>query len=319
MSMTKTRVFFVSDIHGSDKLFLKLVNAGNIYGANVVIVGGDVAGKEIIPIFDRGSAYTAEVQGATRTAKSREELEALKKEVRFLGNYPHVTEDREWAEATKDEHRMNELFDALIAESLGRWCAIAEERLKPRGIRMIVNVGNDDPAVVGATIAKSAFVEFPNEKVVDLDGQHEMLSLGYSNITPWNLPGDITEEALWEKIEGLATKVRKMEGSLFNIHVPPVDTHLDVAPLLNADLTPKFSPGGEPEMGHVGSQSVRKAIEKHQPLIGLHGHIHESRGYAKIGRTHCFNPGSEVTVGMLKGVLLDLSDDKLASHAFTSG
>jgi len=211
------------------------------------------------------------------------------------------------------------LFDVLISESLSRWCAIAQERLKPKGVRMIVNSGNDDPAVVGKTIAESGFVEYPNEKVLELDGQHEMINLGYSNLTPWDLPGDITEAALSEKIERLAASVKNMENCSFNIHVPPIDTHLDIAPLLNPDLTPRLSPGGEPEMGHVGSKAVREAIEKHQPLLGLHGHIHESKGYAKIGRTNCFNPGSEISVGMLKGVLLDLSDNKLANYAFTSG
>ena len=230
-----------------------------------------------------------------------------------------MSTDSEWGELAKDERKMNALFDVLISESLGRWCSIAQERLKPKGIRMIVNKGNDDPAIVGEAVEKSGFVEYPIEMVVELDGQHEMLRLGYSNPTPWDLPGDITEDALREKIDRLACSVKRMECCAFNIHVPPIGTHLDVAPLLNPDLSPRLTAGGEPDMGHVGSVAVREEIEKHQPLLGLHGHIHESKGYAKIGRTHCFNPGSEMVVGLLKGVLLDLSDNKLANYAFTSG
>jgi uncharacterized protein len=317
--MAKTRVLFVSDTHGSDKLYLKLMNAAPLYEAKVVVIGGDIAGKEVIPIFDRGGVYATTFLGTPRTAKTQEELEALKKEIRFLGIYPHVTTEEEWGQETKDEKRMNGLFDVLISESLSRWCGLAEERLKPKGIRMIVNNGNDDPDVVAQTIQKSDFVEWPNERVLDLDGQHEMLNLGYSCPTPWKLPGDIPEEDLAGKIEALVSSVKNMKYCSFNIHVPPIDTHLDIAPLLNPDLTPKFTPGGEPEMGHVGSTAVRKEIERLQPLLGLHGHVHESRGYSKIGRTHCFNPGSEISTGILHGALLDLSDDKLANYAFTSG
>jgi len=317
--MSKVRVLFCSDVHGSDKLFLKFVNAGPIYGAKVLVIGGDIAGKEVIPIFERDGGYVAQVQGSVRTAKSKEDLEALMKDIRFLGIYPYVTTDADWAVSARDEKKMAEVFDVLISESLGRWCAIAEERLKPKGIRVIINNGNDDPPVVGETIAKSGFVELPNDKVVELDGQHEMLSLGYSNPTPWDLPGDISEEALTEKIERLVSSVKLMDCCSFNIHVPPIETHLDIAPLLNPDLSPRLTAGGEPEMGHVGSVAVRKGIEKYQPLLGLHGHVHESKGYSKIGKTHCFNPGSEISVGILKGVLLDLSDNKLANYAFTAG
>ena len=46
-------------------------------------------------------------------------------------------------------------------------------------------------------------------------------------------------------------------------------------------------------MIHAGSTAVRASIEKHQPLVGLHGHIHESKGFVTLGRTLCLNPGSE--------------------------
>lgn len=315
----KTRLLFVSDIHGSDRLFYKLTNAGGIYKANVIVIGGDVAGKAITPILSRGAEFEASIQGTRRIARNREELAELEKEVRSLGSYPYVTEEGEWNELTRNERAMEQLFDRLISESLRTWCSLAEQRLKPLSIRLIVNKGNDDPEVVEQTIISSGFVEYPNERVVELDRNHEMISLGYSNITPWNLPGDLPEDALAQKIETLVSSVRSIENCVFNIHVPPVNTHLDIAPLLDKELKPRMAPGGEPEMAHVGSVAVREAIEKHQPLLGLHGHIHESRGYSRIGRTHCFNPGSEYSIGVLKGVLLDISEDGLASHAFTSG
>jgi Icc-related predicted phosphoesterase len=314
----KTRVFFVSDLHGSDKLFLKFVNAGTIYKTNILIVGGDVVGKVVTPIFTKNGSYYATVQGTRRVAQNEEEVEALKKDIRFLGNYPYVTNETEWKELLNNQLKMDRVFEELARESVRRWSEIAEKRLKPAGVRIIINKGNDDPAVLEETLRESSFVEYPNEKVVLLDGFHEMISLGYANVTPWNLPGDLPEEVLEDKLNLLASWVKDMKNCIFNIHVPPYNTHLDIAPKLDENLTPKLSPGGEPEMAHVGSTAVRSAIEKFQPLVSLHGHIHESKGYTKIGRTDCFNPGSEYSSGMLKGVVLDLSEKKLESHLFTS-
>lgn len=317
--MPKTRLFFVTDIHGSDKLFLKFVNAAKIYNCQVVIIGGDIAGKGIIPIFKVDNVYEAEIKGNKYNAKDEKELEEIKKEIRFQGDYPFVTTKEEWNELIKDENKMNKIFDELIAESISNWCKIAEERLKPLKVKTIINIGNDDPPIVEEILKRSDFVIYPNEKVVWIDDYHEMISLGYSNPTPWNLPGDLPEEVLAEKIDKLVNSVREIKRCIFNIHVPPYDTHLDLAPKLDKNLRPVLTPGGEPELVHVGSTAVRNAIEKYQPLAGLHGHIHESKGYTKIKNTQCFNPGSEYSIGILKGVVINLSEKKIEGYLFTEG
>jgi len=159
----------------------------------------------------------------------------------------------------------------------------------------------------------------PEEKVVPVDDKHEMISTGYTNITPWNCPRDVSEEELAKKIENMTSKVTNMKNCIFNFHCPPYDSSIDSAPKLDKDLKPAVSPGGEMLMIPVGSTAVRAAIEKYQPLLGLHGHIHESRGTAKIGRTLCLNPGSEYGEGILRGALITLEDDKVKSHQLTSG
>jgi len=315
----KSRLFFVSDIHGSSRLFLKFVNAAKVYDANVIIIGGDVAAKSIVPIFQEGGSYRATFRGSTISADSKEQLVRLEKDIDASGSYSLLTTKWEWDELTKNASKMNRVFDSLIGRSLESWCSIAEERLRKLGTNVIVNKGNDDPPVVEERLRKSKFVVYPNEKIVPVDTKHEMISLGYSNITPWNLPGDVSEDVLKDKIDAQVSKLSDRASSIFNIHVPPFNTHLDLAPKLNPDLTPKLTPGGEPEMAHVGSTSVRKAIEEYQPLTGLHGHIHESKGHSRIGRTQCFNPGSDYGIGLLKGVLLDISDGKITSSAFTEG
>lgn len=313
-----TRVFYVTDIHGSDRMFLKFINAAPIYKAQVLIVGGDIAGKAVAPIIQANDHYVAQSRGSQRTASNNAELELLKKEIRSVGDYPCVTTEGEWRDLAEDSTKMDRLFDQLIEESVSTWCRIAEERLRPSGVRVIINGGNDDPSITQEILERSDFVECPDKKVIMI-GKHEMMSLGYSNMTPWKLPGDLPEEVLEKKIEELASRMNDVKNGIFNIHAPPYDTHLDVAPKLDKNLKPVLTSGGEPEMTHVGSQAVRRVIEKYQPLVGLHGHIHESRGYVKIGRTHCFNPGSEYSVGVLRGAILDLGDDKLENHIFTAG
>jgi Icc-related predicted phosphoesterase len=68
----------------------------------------------------------------------------------------------------------------------------------------------------------------------------------------------------------------------------------------------------------VGSKAVRRAIETYQPILSLHGHIHESRGVATIGRTVCINPGSEYPDGVLRGAIVDFDRDGVKSYVLTS-
>ncbi|MEM2517675.1 MAG: phosphoesterase, partial [Candidatus Bathyarchaeia archaeon] len=104
------------------------------------------------------------------------------------------------------------------------------------------------------------------------------------------------------------------KNSIFNLHCPPINTLLDIAPKLDKDLKVSLR-----ETIAAGSAAVRKAIEKYQPLLGLHGHIHESRGIEKIGRTLCINPGSEYTEGILRAIVVDLGKDNIKNNFFISG
>jgi len=317
--MSKTRLFFVSDVHGSERLYLKFTNAGRVYKADVLVIGGDITGKTVTPIFQKNGSWSAQYVGGWRTANNQGELESLEKDVRELGSYPYRTTEKDWAELRASGNKMDEVFATVMSESMRRWVKLAEERLKPLGCKTVFNIGNDDLSIVGELIKESDYVIYPNETIIQIDDHHEMPSVGNSNMTPWNCPGDISEEELLSKLEKTTTGLSRPETSIFNFHCPPYDTQIDVAPKLDSTLAPVLTPGGEPEMAHVGSSSVRKMIEKLQPLAGLHGHIHESRGVSKIGRTECFNPGSEYITGVLRGLVLNLSDKKIDNYVFTEG
>lgn len=313
-----TRILFATDIHGSETTFMKFINAGKLYKADVLILGGDITGKLGIPIVKQADgSYRANLGGVDRILKTKLELEEFEKEVLLLGFYPYLTNEVEMDMLREDQTKQREVLNRLIIERLEKWIKIAEERLKPTGIKIYVTGGNDDPFIIEDVLKKSSYVIYPEGDVVFIDDDHEMISTGYGNITPWNCPRDISEEKLEEIIEGMISKVENMQNCIFNFHVPPINSNLDVCPMLDVSVKPpKPIPGKEIA---AGSTAVRNAIEKYQPLLGLHGHIHESRGAVYIGRTFCVNPGSEYGEGILRGVIINLEKDKIKSYQFVSG
>jgi uncharacterized protein len=315
----RTKLFFVSDVHGSDHCFRKFVNAGKFYGAVVLILGGDVTGKAIVPMVRMADGTVKVREGnADRLLKSQSEIEGIKKSISDAGNYPYVADSKEFQELGAKPELVVGLFKRLMIERLQSWITLADERLAGTGIKCYISPGNDDFLEIDGVLNSGKHVVNPEGKVVEIDGQHEMITLGYTNRTPWNSPREVDEDVLQRKIDAMVETVREMPDAIFNIHVPPVDTPIDQAPKLDKDLKPVVS-GGDVVMVSAGSSAVRHSIEKYQPLIGLHGHIHESRGMVKIGRTVCFNPGSEYGSGILKGVLCELDNDSVRSYLLTSG
>ncbi len=317
--MVKTRLFFVTDVHGSDRCFRKFVNAGKFYNASILILGGDITGKMIVPVVKQpDGSYKSEFGGTAYVIKSPEQLADVVKNIKDSGFYPYLSEPKDVEELSAKPELVNQLFKKLMKESIEGWMRLAEERLKGTGIKCYVSPGNDDFFEIDGALDSATYVINPEEKTVNIDGEHEMITLGYANHTPWNSPREVDEEVLQQKIDKMVSQIKDMKTALFNLHVPPINTVIDQAPKLDETLKPVIS-GGSIVMTSAGSTAVRASIEKYQPLAGIHGHIHESRGMVKIGRTVCFNPGSEYNSGILKGLLCDLDKDKVKSYMLTSG
>ena len=312
-------VFFATDIHGSEVCFKKFLNAGKFYGVDALILGGDITGKQLIPFIKQpDDSYKASFLGSENLVKTGE-IERIEKMLRDSGAYTFRTNPSEYAAIKADTARSEEIFKELILQRLRDWLLLAEERLKGSGIPVYLTGGNDDAFEIEEIVRNSSYVIDPEGEVVTI-GDYEMVSSGYSNVTPWHCPRDIAEEELGAKIDQMVQKVENFDKCIFNFHAPPYDTPLDLAPELSEDLTPVMSRAGGFKMIHVGSKSVRTAIEKYQPLIGLHGHIHESRAYSNVGRTVIINPGSEYGEGILRGVLITFSEKKgIEKPEFTYG
>ncbi len=306
------RLFYASDIHGSEKCFLKFVNAGKFYKAQALVLGGDITGKMVVPLIRRGGRYEARFLGRDFSVSSDAERAELEKLVRMNGFYPVAMSPEEHAHCRQDEAARQALIDRLVLELVERWIAIAESRLANSGIRCLINAGNDDEDYVDAALRRSSVVENHDGAVVRLADDLEMLTCGYSNRTPFDSPREMDEPALEAHIRGIAAKLGNPARTIFTLHVPPYNSGLDSAPLLEDGRI--VTKGGHTVMTAVGSTAVRSVIEEMQPLLGLHGHVHESRATRTIGRTLCINPGSEYSEGVLHGALITVGPRGIQGH-----
>jgi uncharacterized protein len=319
-----TRLYFATDLHGSERTYRKFINAGKFYEADVIVMGGDITGKLLIPIIKEGNGnYRATVQGRVEHLSTQEELKLLTDRLDTLGFYYRVMEEDEFHAVSADPKAVDHLFHEQAKERLIHWVDLAEERLNGTGIKCFVTGGNDDDPEVLTAIKREgtkSFFACEGESIL-VDDDHSMISVGFSTPTPWKTPREVTDAQLGEMIEDMVKKVPDLNKTIFNFHDPPKDSTLDTCPMLDWSKDPpeQIIEGGQVVLYGAGSQSVRAAIEKYKPMLGLHGHIHESQSVAKIGRTTCINPGSEYGEGILRGCLVNFVDGEIKGYQMTSG
>ena len=311
--MRPIRIFFVTDLHGSELCFRKFITAVSFYNADVAIVLGDLAGKMVVPIFDNGNGtYDCNFLAQDIHMNNKTELDAQMAKINAIGFYPYQTDKKEADRLRQNQDEVMDIFHRLINDRLQHWVDLADEKLKESKSLIFIAPGNDDPLEMDTILERSKVMKPCAMKNVDVLG-YEMITIAHTSPTPWDTPREWNEEEMGKQIDRLASTIKDMERGIFNFHDPPYGTMLDYAPKLK-DMRQS---AGETE--HVGSTAVADKIKKYQPFLGLHGHIHESRAAQKIGRTFCVNPGSEYGEGVLRGVILTVADTKMKSYVFTSG
>lgn len=314
----RTTLYYATDLHGSDRCFRKFLNAATVYGADVLVLGGDMAGKAIQAVFDLGGGhYRCTFRGATHEVDVGPGLDDLCRMIADYGYYPYLSEPHE-LDAHEADGSIKELFLDLMKARLASWVGLADERLRPKGIPVYFMLGNDDPSELDAVLDDAPWGVHADGRVVTLPSGHELLSCGWSNQTPWHSYRELPEDRLRAKLDGIAEQLTDTRRAILNLHVPPYGSGIDDAPVLDSSLTVKAS-GGQAKMAPAGSTAVRGLIEDLQPLLGLHGHIHEASGFRSIGRTLVVNPGSDYSTGTLNGVLVTLEPDRVKAHQFVRG
>jgi len=314
------RLFFATDVHGSDRCFMKFINAAGVYKADVLVLGGDIAGKRVVPVMAMaGGRHRGTLAGREMILDSAADLARFERAAADGGLYSYSTTTDEVAALDADAQAVEKVFRRLARERLEKWLTIAEERLKTSGTRLYINCGNDDPFELDRLIQGSGFAVFPEGRLLDLDERRAMASCGFANLTPWRCERDVSEEELASHIEqSLQAWSANGRQLVLNLHCPPYASGLDTCQLLKDDLSP-VTEAGQPVVGPAGSTAVRAAIERYRPVLSLHGHIHESRAVAKIGPTLAINPGSEYPEGVLRGALVDFDSSGVRSYVLTAG
>ena len=312
------RIFFATDVHGSEVCWRKFLNSGKHYQADVVILGGDMTGKALVPVIDDGGGrWHATLLEHRQELVGEDQVAEFEQAVIRRGYYPFRIDPDELRELSQDEPRWHALFEDHMLATVERWMELADEKLAGTGIRCFVCPGNDDQLEVDDVIARAKTVELGEGRVIEVDG-YQMASSGWANRTPWDTYREEDEPQLAERIERMASQVTAApERTIFSLHCPPYGTGLDDAPELTAEMDLK-------DAGHalkpVGSTAVRDAIEKYQPALSLHGHIHECRATKRIGRTLAINPGSSYEQGQLLGAVIDIEGGKqVKKFVLTSG
>jgi Icc-related predicted phosphoesterase len=308
----QTRILFATDLHGSEAVFRKFLNAVPVYEADVAIIGGDLTGKRIVPIVERADgSFAAEFSGAELLACCDAELAALRRRIGDAGQYPVSVSEDAFQRLCDDDDFVDATFLDACVSQVREWMNRAAERLEPLAVPVFVTGGNDDYLVIEDVLNDAPYVQNAEGRVKELAPGIEMISTGYGNPTPWQCPRDIPEGELSERIEEMATRLTDPRHAVFNLHVPPIDSALDLCPKLDTSVSPPRPIVGEE--ASAGSVAVREAIARYAPMLSLHGHIHESAGIRSLGVTTSINPGSEYGEGILRSAIIDLTDGTIGS------
>jgi uncharacterized protein len=313
-----TRLFFATDIHGSDVCWKKFLNAAAFYDAGILVLGGDLTGKAVVPISRQADgSHIAILLERTSVLESEAAVQEMEKQVRSRGYYPIRTTPDEVAELLANPQKLDAVFKREVLNRVAEWMELAEQKLAGTGIRCYVAPGNDDVFEVDEIIRTSNCVSLAEGEVVQLENDLEMISTGWANRTPWHTYREEDEDDLQRRLERMVGKARDMRRTVLSAHCPPYNSGLDDAPELDEQMRPVSA-------GHalmpVGSTAVRTVIEQHQPLLSLHGHIHEARGVTRIGQTVCLNPGSSYEQGILLGAIVNLDKRKgVKNYLLTTG
>ena len=312
-----TKLFFATDVHGSDICWKKFINAGRFYGADIIILGGDMTGKAIVPIIHQaGDTYKAVLLEQESMLHGEDAVQEMEKSIKSRGYYPYRTTSDEITELNEQPELVDEIFHAEVLRTAEEWLAYADEKLEGSGIRCYVAPGNDDMFELDDLIRTSKHVQLVEGQVTELDRHHEMISSGWSNITPWHTYREEDDDKLRVRYDSMISQLQNAKNSVFNLHVPPYGSTLDDVPELTEDLRPMHAGRS---LVPVGSHAVRDIIQEHQPLLGLFGHIHEGKGAMRLGKTLCINPGSMYEQGRLLGAVVTLARNKVKNYILTTG
>jgi Icc-related predicted phosphoesterase len=309
------RLFFASDLHGSERCFRKFVSAARFYNVELLLLGGDFTGKRMVLLRRRTlGGYEAFEERGRRDLTTSEEVLQYERALADSGIYT-VRVDGAMPATAQERAKLHE---AAARARLETWIALAEDRLAGTGIRVLVIPGNDDPFSLDSILRDSEVWLNADGRVVQVSDDLQVAGFGYSTPTPWNTPRELPDEEIDIRLSSILARCDPALPLLLDVHVPPFGSGLDTCPVLDKNLRPVVGAGGV-ETAPVGSRALHRHIIEHQPVLSLHGHVHEGRGCTRIGCTLCANPGSQYSDGQLMGFVATVSGNKVENWLLTEG
>lgn len=313
----RLRLFIASDCHGSDRCFRKVVRGLSFYRADLAVIAGDLAPKDLVVIKRDGNGHLARAAGASTSTPIAEPLDVFRKRLADAGCLTVLTPDEADPLTGRGSRKdWQYLFDGAFTRKLDEWRSFAERELGTGAARLLWVPGNDDAHWMDQQLENAPFFNLELRAFKHGNDLH-FAGMGGSNPTPWDTPREYAESEIALRLDRLVER-SSGDGMIAVIHVPPHASGLDSAPALKSDLSYEMIMGN-PVLKPVGSTAVRAFIERVQPLLVLSGHVHEARGSTRIGRTLCVNPGSLYYSGVLLGCIIEIQNRQIVSVEFTEG
>lgn len=317
------KLLFASDLHGSNVCFQKFLVESRDRAVDFAIIGGDVTGKSLVYIHRTGTdTYQTEFLERKREVHTGEELLDLERDIADTGQYSLRIEQHNRRFLSLEGNAQKALALELSKARLRSWLWWAKEEFAKSNTQLIWICGNDDPWEIDCFVSETGVAKNPEEKPFQ-NGGYTFVGESGTNEGPWKCPRDMDEHTLRRRIEGRISSagITDFTQAIFVFHAPPKGSQLDDAPALEDDeddLPRVKTSAAQILTDDAGSQGVRDVIEEFKPMISLHGHIHESPGFAKIGRTLCCNPGSHFGSGVMRAVFLECDGSKVVSKQLIS-
>jgi Icc-related predicted phosphoesterase len=311
-----TKIFFATDVHGSELCFQKFLRAADFYNADLLFFGGDYSSKDVL-LFSQDATTVLEYRGTVIKKKFERQSEVLEYISLSRGSGVSVEEVDQNTINDPDNTKINQAYERALRKKLESWVEMAKVSYGKYGIPIFVIPGNDDLQFTDEYFQQPPF-QFVHRKHVLLDCGVNVLGWGGSNRTPWNTAREYDETDILQQLNEAVRYPLAGTASILFAHPPPYNSGLDLAPEVGENFQLKLTLGS-PHKAPIGSRAVRQFVEAHQPMVGLFGHVHEGRGYHKIGNTTCINPGSMYYTGRLVGCLVTIEEGRVKNFQFTEG
>src|ERR1700751_3968283 len=192
------KVFFATDIHGSEICWRKFLNAAAFYKADMVILGGDVTGKVLVPLLAMPGYWEVSFGGQRMRLETKTELDEIQRKIRDRGSYPSVMPPEELDALSEEDGSVDRRFTLEMTRGLDRWLDIAAGKLRGGDIPCILNGRHDQIWEIDDMTEQSPYVSFPQSKVLDIGGFY-LASMGWTIPTPWNSFREAPDDVLVSK------------------------------------------------------------------------------------------------------------------------